>query len=118
MNHQGCIRCLRRTGIVGALLVALPRLASANVGIPMLAYAWPVGWLILIPVILLEAVVARRVLRATWSSGLKIAGLGNFISTLVGIPLAWAAVLLIGTAVQAVVPRSLRGWAVAPFYVA
>jgi hypothetical protein len=111
-------RRLLRTGFVGGLLVAMPSPALANVGIPMLAYAWPVAWLLLIPVILLEALVARRILRAGWSSALKITGLSNFVSTLIGIPLAWAAVLLIGTVVHGVVPRPLDRWAITPFYAA
>ena len=102
----------------GGLLVAMPGPASANVGIPMIGYAWPAAWLLLVPVILLEALVARRVLRTGWQAALKIAGLSNFISTLAGIPIAWAAVLLIGTVVHEVVPRPLHRWAIAPFYAA
>lgn len=104
--------------LVGILLVAMPGPALANVGIPMIGYAWPAGWLLLIPVILLEALVARRILRAGWPSALKITGLSNFISTLVGIPLAWGAVLLVGTVVHGVAPRSWHRWAIAPFYAA
>lgn len=72
-----------RIGFLG-LLLAAPTAAGANVGIPMLVYAWRAAWMLLIPVIALEALVARRVLGATWPSSFKVAGLSNFLSSASG----------------------------------
>src|SRR4051794_12752404 len=118
-NRIGHLRLSFRIGLV--LLLAPTTAVYANVGIPMLAYAWPAAWILLIPVIVLEALVARRILRANWSSSLKLAGLSNFISTLVGIPLAWGAALLVAMVasfVKSVLPRSFPDWALFPFYAA
>jgi len=104
-----------------AAFLLTPTNAVANVGIPMLGYAWPLAWVLLLPVIALEALVARHVLRANWASSLKVAGLSNLFSTLAGIPLTWGAVLLLGAAVHtvaSVLPRDLRRWVEMPFYAA
>lgn len=104
-----------------AVSLAAPNRAFANVGIPMLGYAWPLGWILLLPVIGLEALVARRVLGADWRSSLRVAGLGNLVSTMVGIPLAWGAVLLLGSVLRPIVsllPLDLARWAMVPFHAA
>jgi hypothetical protein len=87
----------------------------------MLAYAWPAGWLLLLPVVVLEAFVARRVLGGSWRSSLRISGLSNFVSTLAGIPIAWVAILLLGTLVRLLtsgLPQSVRSWILMPFHAA
>ena len=119
MNRIGHLRRSFQIGLV--VLLAPATAVHANVGIPMLGYAWPVAWILLIPVIVLEALVARRILRASWSSSLKIAGLSNFISTLAGIPLAWGAALLVAmvaSSLRTVLPRSIPRWTLFPFYAA
>jgi hypothetical protein len=111
---------LFRIGLL-VLLLATPTAAHANVGIPMLAYAWPAAWVVLLPVIALEALVARRIFRSDWPSSFKVAGLSNFISTLAGIPIAWVAVLLLGSLVHffaSLLPRAVGVWVHMPFYAA
>jgi hypothetical protein len=119
MKHTPHIGRLLWISVAAFLLT--PAYAAANIGIPMLGYAWPLAWALLIPVIVLEAFVARYVLRTNWLSSLKIAGLSNLISTLAGIPLAWGAIVLLGTAVHtvaSVLPRDLQVWVEMPFYAA
>ena len=69
--------------------------AHADAGAPMLALVWPCAWILLIPIILVEAVVAVRVLKLGFWAGVKIAGIANLVSTLVGIPVTWVLLVLI-----------------------
>ena len=79
--------------IVLVCLLGSP-IAHANAGIPMLALAWPVQWLALIPIVLLESEIARRALGVPFVRLIWPVGKANLLSTLVGIPLAWAAMLV------------------------
>jgi hypothetical protein len=75
--------------------MALVTPATADAGAPMLALVWPCAWVLLIPIILVEALVAVRVLRVTFPAGLKIAGIANLVSTFVGMPLTWVLLVLV-----------------------
>ncbi|MBV2113445.1 MAG: hypothetical protein KUF82_21030 [Candidatus Thiodiazotropha sp. (ex Ctena orbiculata)] len=77
------------------ILLILPFSASANAGIPMLALAWPVYWVALIPVILFEGYIAKNIIGLEIKESFSIAATSNFVSTLIGIPLAWAVMLLV-----------------------
>ena len=81
------------------IALSLPSLALANAGLPMLALAWPLHWIALLPVTLLEGELAHRRLEVQRLRGMKVSLVGNLISTLIGVPLAWAAML----AVEAIV---------------
>jgi len=74
--------------ILCGLLV--PVVAIADAGVPLVAVAWPASWMLLLPIIAVEAVVARRVLRLEWDRSFKISAAANAASTLLGIPLTWA----------------------------
>ena len=78
----------------------------------MLALAWPAQWLALIPIILVESEIFRRALQLPFRSLIKPIGKANLVSTLVGIPLAWLAMLLlefaIGYAGFAMMPKRDR----------
>jgi len=93
-SFGGYRRLLTFLVLGGLLLFPLP--ASADVGIPMLALVWPASWALLLPVIVLEGLLARKVLQQSWSKSFWIAAAGNGASTLVGIPSSWAAVLMLG----------------------
>jgi hypothetical protein len=75
--------------LVFLVLLIFPTLALANVGLPMLAVAWPLSAPAFIPVVIIESWVVRRALGISWSSATTQMLKANFISTLVGIPLAW-----------------------------
>ena len=64
-------------------------------GLPMLAVVWPQSWFLLGFVILLEGYVARRVLGVTFKEAFKGMAIANGFSTLVGVPVTWA-VLVVG----------------------
>ena len=103
--------------LLGGLLVAQP--ASANVGLPLLAVTWPGAWVLLVPVMLAETLVARRVLRATWGQSLKLAGWANVVSAALAVPLSWLLPFLplvaIGSVARAA-PGPLRAWLQAPAF--
>ena len=56
----------------------------------MLAIAWPIYWLALLPVIVIEAWFAKSDLGVTWSEAWHALATANGLSTLIGIPVAWA----------------------------
>jgi len=65
-------------------------LLFADIGVPMIAFYWPPAWLAIAPIIWVEAWYARRALGVGWKSALSSVGAANLISTIIGIPLAWA----------------------------
>jgi len=99
-------------------VLLVPTLAWANVGVPMLAVAWPVSWVAFIPICILEAVMAKRMLKLTVYQAAKVSVLANLVSTLVGIPLAWLIAGVAGYASFylsiAMLPKSVE-WLSAPF---
>jgi hypothetical protein len=84
----------------------------------MLAVAWPVSWVLFLPIVLLEASIAHRTLRSSWPTSLKLAGAANLLSTLLGIPLAWLGVLALQLAVMATLPPLRSPWILVPLYAA
>ena len=88
-------RSARLLAAISLTILLLTGSAQANVGAPMLAVVWPCAWVLLIPIILVEALVAMRVLKQDFRAGLKTAGKANLISTFVGIPVTWILLLLI-----------------------
>ena len=67
----------------------------ANVGLPMLVIQWPMMALALVPVIVLEAVLVRDLLDLPFWAAMAGMAKANLLSTLVGIPLAWIAALIL-----------------------
>lgn len=75
------------------LIFFAPSLVYANVGVPMLALAWPAEWLALIPIVALESEIMRRSLNVQFKAMIWPVTKANLISTLVGVPVAWIAML-------------------------
>ncbi len=69
--------------------------AQANAGLPMLFLVWPAMWALLVPIILLEALVATRILHIGFLQATQIAGVANVLSTFVGIPITWILLLIV-----------------------
>jgi hypothetical protein len=72
------------------LLLLAPELAMANLILPMICFTWPAMWIMLLAVILIEYLVLKR----RWPSISKKSlifdiSIGNFFSTLLGVPIAW-----------------------------
>lgn len=102
---------MRQATHVALLVVALlaPAPAMANIGVPMVAVFLPPLWLSLIPVIAIEAWVVKRLLGLSPKKSVIGVGLGNVLSTLVGIPFMWAVL----ATVQGVFAGGARGLATA-----
>lgn len=77
------------------VLLAFPTVALANVGLPMLAIVLPLSVPAFIPVVAIESWVVRRALNVSWRVAVTQMMKGNFFSTLIGIPLAWVASVVI-----------------------
>jgi len=99
MIHPPKSRFLRVFISTGLMLA--PCVAHANAGIPMLALAWPLQWLSLIPIVLLECAVSQKSLQVPFRQLIWPFGKANIISTLVGIPIAWCIMLI---------PLFFSGW--------
>ena len=100
------IRWLRmnwRPAIVTILGVLLACPAWANAGIPMLALAWPAQWLAFVPVVLIETAVIATALNSRYREQLWPVARANLLSTLVGVPIAWLAMLAVEAGVAAIV---------------
>lgn len=85
--------------------------AYANIGVPMLAVVWPVSWLLLLPIIFIEAKIACNIANLPFKRGTISSVWANCISSLVGIPLCWGAML----AIQFVIPDGNSGRGLATF---
>lgn len=89
--EDACRRLAAALGIsAGAAIVLWPKAALANAGIPMIVLAWPASWIAFVPVVLVEAAVARRVLALPTREALRLSLAANAWSTLAGIPITWA----------------------------
>ena len=84
----------RQIGVLVLLITLVSVNAHADIGLPMLIVVWPLSWLLLLPVIALEAVIARRILKDTWLQSLKLSGAANAISSFIGIPIVWFSLTL------------------------
>lgn len=67
----------------------------ADIGLPMISLVLPAAWLLLIPVILIEAGVGVRVLHVPFRKILPATAVANCFSTLLGIPLAWLVLAIV-----------------------
>ncbi|XXX72978.1 hypothetical protein WMF30_35550 [Sorangium sp. So ce134] len=89
--YDACRRLAAAIGIsAGAAILLWPKAALANAGIPMIVLAWPASWITFVPVVLVEAAVAQRVLRLPTREAIKLSLAANAWSTLAGIPITWA----------------------------
>ena len=90
----------KNTGKLIALVFGVfPAAVLANAGLPMLGIVWPVAWLLLIPVIFIEAVICAKQLNISTYRALRATTLGNIASTAIGIPLTWVALVAIQIAI-------------------
>lgn len=80
--------------LLGIFLI-LPTGAYANVGVPLIVITLPSMFLLLIPIILIEAKVISKTLDVNYKKAILPATYANAASTIVGIPLAWLILLVI-----------------------
>lgn len=88
-------KLLPRNILLFSTVLAFSATASANAGIPMLALSWPVQWLAFFPVVAGEAAMLSSALERPYHQTLKLVAIANLASTLVGVPVAWFAMLLL-----------------------
>jgi hypothetical protein len=72
------------------LLILAPEIALANIAIPMLFFSWPGMFAMFVPIVIVEYIVLKK--RWPWVNKKILRssiGLGNLVSTLVGIPISW-----------------------------
>jgi hypothetical protein len=75
--------------ILAAIFVLDPRLVYADIGVPMVAVFLPPLWLSLVPIIVIEGLIVKRMAALSYSRAFVSTGLANAVSTVVGIPLMW-----------------------------
>ncbi|HVT32252.1 MAG TPA: hypothetical protein VHE32_06380 [Rhodanobacteraceae bacterium] len=69
--------------------------ARADAGLPMLMLTWPGMAIALVPIVAIEAFVIARCLQLRFVRAAKISLRANIVSTIVGVPLAWMAMLML-----------------------
>lgn len=94
MNKQTKTKCLRLCQLIIVILM-LPATANADIGVPMIFITAPGMLAALIPIILIECVMMSKQLAITLKQSLKAAFYGNIVSTIVGIPVTWVALVAI-----------------------
>jgi len=67
----------------------------ANAGIPLLGFTIVLGWLTIIPVVLIEATIAMQMLRWKFFFALGWVFLANAISMILGMPIVWFLTVLV-----------------------
>jgi hypothetical protein len=67
-----------------------PTYLLADVGLPMIFVTFPLMLVALVPVILVEVWVAKPKLQGTFGKPAWAIGVANVVSTIVGVPIAWA----------------------------
>jgi hypothetical protein len=77
------------------VLVAFPSMAFANAGVPMIFLVMPVMALSILPIIAIETFFYARNLALSVGEAGKVVTIGNLVSTVIGIPLAWGAMVLL-----------------------
>src|ERR1700732_325085 len=70
------------------LLTVLPLYADA--GVPMIFLTLPAMGILLIPIILVEGFLCKKWLGLPTWEAMKLNAASNLVSTLIGVPLAWA----------------------------
>jgi hypothetical protein len=90
---------VRRRGILltaaTVCVVMVPSVALANAGVPMIAIVYPGMGIALLPVIILEVMVLRRLLDTAPGRTAVTVTVSNLVSTVLGVPLTWVALVLL-----------------------
>jgi len=75
------------------IILCLPAVAYADVGVPMIVLSYPAMIIVLLPVIFIETSVFKRMMLVPFKKSLISNGVANAISTIVGFPIAWGLLL-------------------------
>lgn len=80
---------------LAALCAFVPGPAMANMGVPMIFITMPMMLAALVPIIAVEAFILARALGLRAKSAALVSLAGNAVSTLVGVPLSWIALVFV-----------------------
>jgi hypothetical protein len=78
----------------------------ADAGVPMIAVTFPGMLMLLLPIICVEGLLYRKWISVTTWEAFKSSAISNGLSTLIGIPVAWAIMLGLEFGTFAIVDRS------------
>ncbi len=78
----------------------------ANAGIPMIFFTFPAMMMLLIPIVIIEGLLCRKWLGLSTWEALKSNAVSNLVSTIVGVPLAWAIMLGVEFGTMGLVART------------
>jgi len=96
MPKEGVLVILRNTKLFAIFsLLAIPQIAFANAGVPMIFLVMPAFALSLIPIIIIEAIYLCKKLDLPAKVAGKTVTVSNIVSTVVGVPLTWFILVLI-----------------------
>ncbi len=84
-----------RFGLVIMLALGAWFACQANAGLPMFVVQFPFALFAALPVIGLETVVLKRLLRTNWRMSIWESTKANFFSTMIGYPLSWGIAFVI-----------------------
>jgi hypothetical protein len=73
--------------VAGSVVFLVPATAWANPIVPPIVVVWPAAWILFVPVVLIEAATAVRVLGVTYGAALWLSFRANLLSTALGIPI-------------------------------
>jgi len=79
----------------GIFMFGFADIARADAGVPMLFLTLPGMLVALIPIIAVESIVVGRVLGTSVAPRIKSVAIANVVSTVVGIPLTWVALVVL-----------------------
>jgi len=95
INHKPCR--FRIPAYTLWLCLAAPSLCYANIGVPMIFVTLPMMVVALLPIIIIETVLATPYLKIPFRFLLRLIARANLFSTFVGIPITWFLLALVGS---------------------
>src|SRR5574340_1280157 len=86
--------------VVFGVVFVLPSVAYANAGVPVIADTAAFMIILLIPIIVIEAAILRKYLDIAYKKAFKSSMCANVLSTIAGLPMAYAFTLALAAATQ------------------
>jgi len=80
--------------LIGLGVFFIPLFAHADIGVPMIFISLPYMAIGLLPVVLIETMVFRKIFNLTYKKSVWTVAISNLVSTLIGIPIAWIVLVL------------------------
>lgn len=89
-----------------------PLLLLADAGIPMLFLTLPAMLILLVPIIVVEGFLCKKWLKLTTWQAMKSNAIANLASTIIGVPVAWAVMLVVEFGAGELINKSktLQNW--------